>query len=61
MKVKVYNAYSDTTETFQGSPEQIRNQLNITYEFLGRYNHNSLQEDLSKLSQQQAFFVKVED
>jgi hypothetical protein len=61
MKVSVYSVYSDFTNTFQGEPEQIRNQLNATYSFLKRYKGKSLQEDLAKLSQQQALMVSVED
>jgi hypothetical protein len=61
MKVTVHNIYSNETETFQGTSEQIRNQLNAAYNFLARYKNASLQEDLTKLSQQQAYFVNLED
>ena len=57
MKVTIYNCYSEETQTFQGSPEQLRNQLNAAFPFLKRYNGQSLQEDLSKISQQQAYMV----
>jgi len=61
MKVSIYNIYSEETKTFQGEPEQVRNQLNDTYGFLARYGSDSLQGDLQKLSQQQCFMVSVED
>jgi hypothetical protein len=61
MVVKIFNIYSGSTDTFQGGPEQIRNQLNDTYGFLARYGSDSLQGDLQKLSQQQCFMVSVED
>jgi hypothetical protein len=60
MKVTVFNVYTDETKTFSGEPEQVRSQLNATYNFLGRYNHDSLQQDLTKLSQQQVYMVSVE-
>ena len=60
MKVTIYNAYSEETKTFSGEPEQVREQLNDTYSFLKRYSHDSLQQDLTKLSQQQVFMVNVE-
>jgi hypothetical protein len=60
MKVSIYNCYTEETKTFSGEPEQVREQLNATYNFLGRYNHNSLQQDLTKLSQQQVYMVNVE-
>jgi hypothetical protein len=60
MKVCVFNIYSDATQTFSGEPEQVRAQLNEAFPFLKRYNHASLQEDLVKLSQQQAYLVNVE-
>jgi hypothetical protein len=60
MKITVFNVYTDETKTFSGEPEQVRAQLNATYSFLGRYNHDSLQQDLTKLSQQQVFMVNVE-
>jgi hypothetical protein len=61
MVVKIFNIYSGSTDTFQGEAEQVRNQLNDTYGFLARYGSDSLQDDLSKLSQQQCFMVSVED
>jgi hypothetical protein len=60
MKVKVFNIYSDATQTFSGEPEQVRAQLNASFPFLGRYKNTSLQEDLTKLSQQQAYMVDIE-
>jgi len=60
MKVTVENVYSETTKTFQGEPEQVTNQLLEAYPFLARYNAASFQDVVSKLSQQQAFMVKVE-
>jgi hypothetical protein len=59
MKIEVYNCYSEKTETFSGEPEQVRNQLNERYDFLKRYEHGSLQQDLEKLSQQQSLFLEV--
>jgi len=61
MKVKILNAYTNETETFQGEPEQVRDQLNARYQFLQRYENNTLQEDLERLAMQQAFFVSVEE
>ena len=61
MKVEVYSIYSGATQTFQGSDEQVRNQLNAAYPFLARYKNNSLQDDLSKLSQQQNLMVEVKE
>jgi hypothetical protein len=60
MKITVFNIYTDETKTFSGEPSQVRNQLNAAYSFLGRYSHSSLQEDLTKLSQQQAYMVSLE-
>ena len=61
MKISVYNVYSDKTETFQGEPEQLRNQLASAYPFLSKYKNDSLQQDLQKLSQQQALMLSVEE
>lgn len=61
MYVEVYSISSDKTDVFSGTPEQLRNQLLATYPFLDRYKNSSLQEDLSKLSQQQNFMVSVRD
>lgn len=60
MKVEVYNAYSEETETFSGTAEQVRDQLNARYGFLARYGHTSLAEDVRKLASCQAYFVKVD-
>jgi hypothetical protein len=60
MRVIVENIYTDSKQTFSGEPTQIRNQLNAAFPFLKRYKNASLQEDLSKISQQQAFMVNVE-
>lgn len=60
MQVKVYNIYSDKTDVFQGEPEQVRNQLNARFDFLKRYQNQSLQDDLERLSMQQALMVDVE-
>ena len=59
MKVEIYNCYSEKTETFSGEADQVRNQLNERYDFLKRYGHGSLQQDLEKLSQQQALMLEV--
>jgi hypothetical protein len=61
MRVKVYHIYSGDTDTYSGSTEQIRNQLNAAFPFLKKYNGASLQDDLSKLSQQQALMLSVEE
>jgi hypothetical protein len=61
MIVKIYNAYTNATETFNGQPEQVRAQLNARYSFLSRYQAQSLHEDLEKLSQQQALFVEASE
>ena len=61
MKVIIYSIYSGDTDTYQGEPDQIRNQLTAAYPFLKRYNNMSLQQDLRKLSEQQALMVNLED
>lgn len=61
MKVTVHNVYSENTDTYTGEPDQIREQLLQKYYFLKRYNNASLSDDLRKLSQQQAYFIKVEE
>lgn len=61
MKVTVYHVYGDRTETFQGAPEEVRRQINARFGYLAKYGHKSLQEDLEKLGNTQAFFVEVED
>jgi hypothetical protein len=61
MKVKVYNIYTNETENFQGEPEQVRRQLMSRYEFLKRYQNQTLQEDIERLSIQQALMVNVEE
>ena len=61
MTLSVYNIYSGATNFFSGEPDQVRNQLLDTFPFLKRYANQSLQEDISKLSEQQAFMVKVEN
>ena len=61
MKVKVYNIYTNETENFQGEPEQVRQQLNSRFEFLKRYKNQTLQEDLERLSIQQALMINVEE
>jgi hypothetical protein len=60
MKIKVYNIYNNSTENFSGEPEQVRQQLNAAFPFLSRYKNASLQEDLTKLSQQQAYMIDIE-
>jgi hypothetical protein len=60
MKVEVFNAYTQHTDTFIGQPEQVREQLRAKYPFLSRYSAQSLHDELSNLSRQQAFFVAVE-
>ena len=62
MKVSVHNVYSQSERTFNGSPEQVVNQLKLHYTFLRRYKDvDTLQEILQKLSEQQALFVSVEE
>lgn len=60
MKVTIFDVYTNETETFQGEPEQVRNQLNARYQFLERYDNDTLQEDLERLAAQQALFVAVD-
>ena len=61
MKVSVYHIYSGDTDTYTGEVDQLRNQLNAAFPFLKKYNGASLQDDLRKLSEQQALIVNVED
>jgi hypothetical protein len=60
MTVKVYNAATEETETFTGTPEQLIAQLDIAYPFLKRYSPNGLQDMLKHLGRQQLYFVTVE-
>ena len=60
MKVSVYNIYSKNTNTFQGEPDQIKNQLNDRYShILERYGCVTLQHILQKLSEQQSMMLEV--
>ena len=61
MKAIVYHIYSGDTDTYQGEPDQVRAQLNAAFPFLSHYNNSSLQEDLERLSQQQALMLSVEE
>jgi hypothetical protein len=61
MKVTVYHIYSEATDTYSGQPDQVRAQLNAAFLFLQKYKNDSLQKDLTKLSQQQSLMVNVED
>jgi hypothetical protein len=60
MKVTIFDAYTEETSTFQGEPDQVRNQLNARYQFLKRYENDTLQDDLERLSEQQALFLNIE-
>lgn len=60
MKVSIFNAYTEKTETFSGDPEQVRQQLLARYDYLANKKHATLDEDLSYLARQQALFVDVE-
>lgn len=59
MIVKVTNLYSDETQTFQGEPEQIRSELRARFEWLQNYGYATLQQELSKLGEAQAYQVQV--
>jgi hypothetical protein len=59
MTVKVENLYSGKTETFQGESEQIRSELRARFNWLLRYGYSTLQQELQKLSETQAFQVEV--
>jgi hypothetical protein len=60
MVVKVTNLYSEHTDTFKGEPEQIRSELRARYDWLQRYGYATLQQELSKLGEAQAYHVEVE-
>jgi hypothetical protein len=60
MRIEVYNAYSEETQIFEGDDEEVRKQINASFSYLARYGHTSLEEDIKKLGNTQAFFVKVE-
>jgi len=59
MTVKVTNLYSEQTETFQGEPEQVRSELRARFDWLLQYGYSTLQQELEKLSETQAFQVEV--
>jgi hypothetical protein len=59
MIVKVTNLYSEKTDTFAGEPEQIRSELRARYDWLQRYGYATLQQELEKLGQAQAYHVEV--
>ena len=59
MTVKVTNLYSEKTDTFTGEPEQIRSELRARYDWLQRYGYATLQQELEKLGQAQAYHVEV--
>ena len=60
MIVSVKNLYSEQTETFKGEPEQIRSELRDRFDWLLRYGYSTLQQELEKLSETQAFQVEVQ-
>jgi hypothetical protein len=60
MNIKVYNAATEKTKVFSGTPEQLIAQLDGSYPFLKRYEPNGLQDMLKHLSRQQLYFVTVE-
>ena len=59
MTVKVTNIYSEETQTFKGEPEQIRSELRARYEWLQNYGYSTLQQELEKLGNAQAYNVEV--
>lgn len=60
MRIEVYSVYGGTTEVFEGNDEDVRKQINARFSYLARYRHTSLEEDIQKLGNTQAFFVKIE-
>jgi UDP-N-acetylmuramate-alanine ligase len=60
MIVKVTNLYSEHTDTFKGEPEQIRSEIRARFDWLQRYGCATLQQELEKLGQAQAYHVAVE-
>jgi hypothetical protein len=60
MRLTVYQIYSEETEVFEGEDEEVRKQINARFPYLANYGHTSLEEDIKKLGNTQAFFVKVE-
>lgn len=60
MNVKVYNAATDKTKEFQGTPEQLVAQLDTAYPFLKRYAPKGLGEMLKRLANHQFYFLDVE-
>jgi hypothetical protein len=59
MTVKVTNLYSEHSDTFQGEPEQIRSELRAKFDWLQRYGYATLQQELEKLGEAQAYQVEV--
>lgn len=57
--VTVYECYSDQTENYQGTEDEVRQQLVQAHPWLANYGHVSLREDLNKLGQSQAFFIDI--
>lgn len=57
--VTVYDCYSDDTENYQGTEQEVRNQLLQAHPWLTEYGHASLKDDLVKLGNSQAYFVDV--
>jgi hypothetical protein len=59
MTVKVTNLYSEHAETFTGEPEKIRAELRAKFDWLQRYGYSTLQQELEKLGEAQAYQVEV--
>jgi hypothetical protein len=61
MTIKIYDASSEETTVFSGTPEDLVVQLDVRYTWLKRYKPTCLPDMIKLLSRQQMLFVSVEE
>lgn len=60
MKVQVYHAQEDFSDNFDGSEEELFQEISNRFHYLGKHKLKNLDEVVRKLREQQNLFVTVE-
>jgi hypothetical protein len=60
MKVTITHIYGSSKKVYLGTSDEVREQVKADFPFLGRYPHESLKDDLHRLSITQSLLVDVD-